>query len=278
MNEIPILVDDEDVLIVNKPSGIAMHDCANTANIANTQSTGTAENISAGEGADACGLNNIGSKIDSKIDTHAFGIVTLLREQTGYSQLHLCHRLDTGTSGCLCLAKYAQTAALIGDAFASRQVSKYYLAISADKPKKKQGSIVGDMKNRRGGQFMLLKSKDNPAVTQFFSQSAKPGYRGFIVKPLTGKTHQIRVALKSVGAAILGDTLYSGAPSDRLHLHAGWLRIPLPSRTISVKAPILSGDLFTDSEVKRWLTELPEPDTFNWPAIAPSLLQLVSKT
>ena len=125
MNEIPILVDDEDVLIVNKPSGIAMHDCANTANIANTQSTGTAENISAGEGADACGLNNIGSKIDSKIDTHAFGIVTLLREQTGYSQLHLCHRLDTGTSGCLCLAKYAQTAALIGDAFASRQVSKY---------------------------------------------------------------------------------------------------------------------------------------------------------
>jgi tRNA pseudouridine32 synthase/23S rRNA pseudouridine746 synthase len=278
VNEIPILVDDEDVLIVNKPSGIAMHDNANTANIANTQNTEAGENISASEGADAFGVNNTASKMGGKIAPHSLGIVSLLREQTGYSQLHLCHRLDTGTSGCLCLARNAQTAALIGDAFATRQVSKYYLAISADKPKKKQGTIVGDMKNRRGGQFMLLKSKDNPAVTQFYSQSAKPGYRGFIVKPLTGKTHQIRVALKSVGAAILGDTLYSGAPSDRLHLHAGWLRIPLPSRTISVKAPILSGDLFTDSEVKRWLTELPEPDTFNWPAIAPSLLQLVSKT
>ncbi|WP_218395457.1 pseudouridine synthase [Alteromonas lipotrueae] len=266
MSEIPILVDDNDVLIVNKPSGIAMHDNANTTNI---ESTGTGENIKTGGSADSGYISNI--------DTHALGIVSLLREQTGFSQLHLCHRLDTGTSGCLCLAKNTQTAALIGEAFASRRVSKYYLAISADKPKKKQGTIVGDMKNRRGGQFMLLKSKDNPAVTQFFSQSAKPGYRGFIVKPLTGKTHQIRVALKSMGAAILGDTLYSGAPSDRLHLHAGWLRIPLPSRTILVKAPILSGDLFTDSEVSNWLTELPEPDSFNWPVIAPSLLQLVSK-
>ncbi|WOI36524.1 pseudouridine synthase [Alteromonas sp. CI.11.F.A3] len=276
MNEIPILVDDNDVLIVNKPSGIAMHDSANIADTAKTEnakSTGAGKNIRTGESADSGSLRNI----DSNIDTHTLGIVSLLRKQTGYSQLHLCHRLDTGTSGCLCLAKNAQTAALIGDSFETRQVSKYYLAISADKPKKKQGTIVGDMKNRRGGQFMLLKSKDNPAVTQFFSQSAKPGYRGFIVKPLTGKTHQIRVALKSVGAAILGDTLYSGAPSDRLHLHAGWLSIPLPSRTISVKAPILEGDLFTDSEVATWLAELPEPDTFNWPEIAPSLLQLVSK-
>lgn len=206
------------------------------------------------------------------------GIVSLLREQTGCKQLYLCHRLDTGTSGCLCLAKNAHTASLIGDAFASRQVSKYYLAISADKPKKKQGTIVGDMKNRRGGQFMLLKSKDNPAITQFFSQSAKPGYRGFIVKPHTGKTHQIRVALKSVGAAILGDPLYGGKSSVRLHLHAGWLSIPLPTRTVSVKASILDGNWFTDSDLVSWLTNLPEPDTFNWPALAPSLLQLVDKT
>ncbi|MDP2537764.1 pseudouridine synthase [Alteromonas stellipolaris] len=269
MNEIPILVDDNDVLIVNKPSGIAMHDSANTQN---AKSTG--KSIRTSESADSANTSNI----DNNVDTHTLGIVSRLREQTGYNQLYLCHRLDTGTSGCLCLAKNAHTAALIGDAFATRQVSKYYLAISADKPKKKQGTIVGDMKNRRGGQFMLLKSKENPAVTQFFSQSAKPGCRGFIVKPLTGKTHQIRVALKSVGAAIHGDTLYSGKPSDRLHLHAGWLSIPLPSRTILVKAPILEGDLFTDSEVATWLAELPEPDTFNWPDVAPSLLRLVSKT
>jgi len=205
------------------------------------------------------------------------GIVSLLRKQTGYHQLHLCHRLDTGTSGCLCLAKNAHTAAIIGNAFASRQVSKYYLAISVDKPKKKQGTIIGDMKNRRGGQFMLLKSKDNPAVTQFFSQSAKPGIRGFIVKPYTGKTHQIRVALKSIGAAILGDTLYGGAKSDRLHLHAGWLTIPFPERTITAYAPVSEGELFTDDEITQWVTNLPEPSSLTWPAIAPSLARQINK-
>ncbi|WP_372619852.1 pseudouridine synthase, partial [Alteromonas stellipolaris] len=99
MNEIPILVDDNDVLIVNKPSGIAMHDSANTQN---AKSTG--KNIRTSESADSANTRNI--------DTHTLGIVSRLREQTGYNQLHLCHRLDTGTSGCLCLAKNAHTAAL----------------------------------------------------------------------------------------------------------------------------------------------------------------------
>ncbi len=46
------------------------------------------------------------------------------------------------------------------------------------------------------------------------------GRRAFLVKPFTGKTHQVRVALKSVSAAILGDELYQGTAADRLYLHA----------------------------------------------------------
>ena len=236
---IPILIDDNDVLIVNKPSGIGVHDGA---------------------------LNGQPVK----------GIVTLLREQTGYDALHLCHRLDTGTSGCLCLAKNASVAASIGDAFASRQVTKYYLAISDAKPKKKQGTIIGDMKNRRNGQHILTKSRENPAITQFYSQSAKPGFRGFIVKPYTGKTHQIRVALKSLGAPILGDSLYGGTPSDRLHLHAWKLNIPLPDRTLSLTAPITQGQIFSDQKVTQWLNALPNPELTDWPEISPSLLSKVS--
>lgn len=238
---IPIIIDDNDVLIVNKPSGIDVHD-----SVVNGQ--------------------------------QIKGIVSILRQQTGYRSLHLCHRLDLGTSGCLCLAKNSQTAAIIGDAFASRHVTKYYLAISKHKPKKKQGTIIGDMKNRRGGQYILMKTSANPAITQFFSQSAKPGFRGFIVKPLTGKTHQIRVALKSLGAPILGDTLYGGAPSDRLHLHAWKLNIPLPNRTLSLTAPMLNGHMFNDSDITQWLDNLPSPDSFEWPEVSPFLLSKVSIT
>lgn len=233
MLAIPILYEDDALLIVNKPSGVAMHD----SNTASNQ-----------------------------------GIVTLLKQQSGLRQLHLCHRLDTGTSGCLCLAKDARTAALVGEAFSSRTVSKFYLALSADKPKKKQGSIIGDMKNRRAGQFMLLKETHNPAVTQFFSYSAKPGIRGFIVKPYTGKTHQIRVALKSVGAAILGDTLYGGKPANRLHLHAWSLTLPLPHNPVSVTAPVSDGEYFVDEAVASWVSNLPEPTLLPWPSVAPHLL------
>jgi len=231
---IPILTDDKDVLIVNKPSGIAVHD----------------------------------GVVDGKT---LKGVVTLLREQTNYKLLHLCHRLDAGTSGCLCLAKNAHTAAIIGEAFASRQVGKYYLAISSNKPKKKQGSIIGDMKNRRGGQYILTKSYENPAITQFVSHSAKPGFRGFIIKPHTGKTHQIRVALKSIGAPIVGDNLYGGTPSDRLHLHAWKLTIPLPNRQLSFTASISNGQLFCDNQVKQWLDTLPSPETIKWPALSTML-------
>lgn len=230
---IPILYDDNQVLIVNKPAGLAMHD------------SDAADNL---------------------------GIVSLLRQQTGLTQLHLCHRLDTGTSGCLCLAKDAHTAALIGEAFAHRTVTKFYLALSGDKPKKKQGSVIGDMKNRRGGQHMLLKSKEHPAITQFFSYSAKPGIRGFLVKPYTGKTHQIRVALKSVGAPILGDALYGGKPAERLHLHAWSLTLPMQNNPISVTASTLTGGYFNDEDIQAWVAKLPSPTSLPWPTVASHLV------
>ena len=242
MQPIPVLFENTDLIIVNKPIGIAMHDATNEADVR--------ENIAE---------NGEPKKID--------GIVTRLKKQLAVTELHLCHRLDTGTSGCLCLAKNAAVAGEIGELFSSRRVSKYYLALSSQKPKKKQGTIMGDMKNRRGGQRILLKTSENPAITQFFSSAAKPGTRGFIVKPHSGKTHQIRVALKSIGAPILGDTLYGGEASDRLYLHAWHLQLPLSSGELAVTAPFDKGEVINEDDVQAWYNGLNAPETYPWPSL-----------
>ncbi|HAG40164.1 MAG TPA: RNA pseudouridine synthase, partial [Pseudoalteromonas sp.] len=104
--------------------------------------------------------------------------------------------------------------------FTEHAINKFYLAISNAKPKKKQGWIKGDMAKSRRGMFKLLPTLQNPAITRFYSFSYKPGFRAYILKPYSGKTHQLRVALKSLGAPILGDTLYSGSAAERAYLHA----------------------------------------------------------
>ncbi|MGR5205379.1 TIGR01621 family pseudouridine synthase [Vibrio sp. PNB23_22_7] len=152
------------------------------------------------------------------------GDTMLLQEvakQSGDEQLYLVHRLDKMTSGILLLARNAKAASALSQAFAQRKVEKYYLAISSKKPKKKQGLVVGDMERSRRSSWKLVNSKQNPAITQFFSLAAEPGERLFLCKPHTGKTHQIRVALKSVGSGIVGDAIYNaGNEADRGYLHA----------------------------------------------------------
>ena len=274
MHAIPILFENDDIIIVNKPSGIGMHNAADSHRFKsptneNTASRSTSSTALENRDPESLGEEDWGPEGWGTEDwgSENWGIVTMLKAQLNRTELYLCHRLDTGTSGCLCLAKSPQAAAEVGELFTSRQVVKFYLALSQHKPKKKQGSIIGDMKNRRGGQRILLKSTEKPAITQFFSHAAKPGTRGFVVKPYSGQTHQIRVALKSVGAPILGDELYGGASADRLHLHAWQLHLPFSTGTISVTAEVHDGEGFTHNLVKQWLSSLPEPTRYQWPTI-----------
>ncbi|MDE1219542.1 TIGR01621 family pseudouridine synthase [Vibrio aestuarianus] len=144
---------------------------------------------------------------------------------SGDQQLYLVHRLDKMTSGILLLARTQQAASILSQAFADREVEKYYLALGSNKPKKKQGLISGDMERSRRSAWKLMNTYNNPAITQFFSLTAEPSERLFLCKPLTGKTHQIRVALKSIGSAIVGDPIYNGSNvADRGYLHAFALR------------------------------------------------------
>ncbi|CAM3980356.1 TIGR01621 family pseudouridine synthase [Pseudoalteromonas byunsanensis] len=151
------------------------------------------------------------------------GFVVQLEQQLGI-KLYAVHRLDKVTSGLLILAKTSASANKLSELFANRAIDKAYLALVTDKPKKKQGWIKGDMSKARRGAYKLLKSSENPAITRFYSMSVESGLRACILKPFTGKTHQLRVALKSLSAPILGDELYGGVVSDRVYLHAYALR------------------------------------------------------
>lgn len=169
-------------------------------------------------------LKNAGINFHSE---ESAGFVVQVSEQTGIS-LFPVHRLDKMTSGLVIFAKNSEVAALFGKMFENREVEKYYLAISMRKPKKKQGWVKGDMASARRGDYKLLITMENPAITQFISCSLRTHERFFLIKPHTGKTHQIRVALKSLGSPIAGDDRYAQADEarkeERGYLHAYALR------------------------------------------------------
>lgn len=162
-------------------------------------------------------------------------------------KLYPVHRLDKITSGLLILARNLAAANWFQMAFEQREIQKYYIALAA-KPKKKQGSIVGDMKKMRDSKWKLLQSKVNPAITRFISFTLPMinnlSLRLFLVKPKTGRTHQIRVALKSLAAPILGDGLYGGLTSDRGYLHAYALMFNYNNELIQIEHFPSEGEYF----------------------------------
>ena len=177
-------------------------------------------------------------------DQSEIGLTTLLAEQLDVPQVWLVHRLDKVTSGLLILALNAESAAEFFRLFSEHHVQKTYLALSNQKPKKKQGLIIGDMQKVRNGAWKLCQSKENPAITRFESVSCEPNLRLFILKPQTGKTHQLRVAMKSLGSPILGDALYGKKTEniDRTYLHAARLQFEFKGQAFDVFIPPKEGE------------------------------------
>lgn len=197
------------------------------------------------------------------------GICTILKKELGH-MIFPVHRLDKVTSGLLLFAKSSEYAAKLAKLFESHQIQKYYLAIIDSKPKKKQGLVKGDMERSRRSTWRLTKSLKSPAVTQFFTQSIGKGKRLVILKPHTGKTHQLRVALNSLGSPVCGDPLYQSAEAwryDRTYLHAFKLQFELDGNAFSFTATKMDGDLFQDAECQTALQAYAEPENLPWPVI-----------
>ena len=198
-------------------------------------------------------------------DQSEIGLTTLLAEQLDVPQVWLVHRLDKVTSGLLILALNAESAAEFFRLFSEHHVQKTYLALSNQKPKKKQGLIVGDMQKARNGAWKLCQSKENPAITRFESVSCEPNLRLFILKPQTGKTHQLRVAMKSLGSPILGDALYGKNTEniDRTYLHAARLQFEFKGKAFDVFTPPKGGEWWhrdaVQSQIQKFGSASAEP-------------------
>ncbi|MGS2716539.1 TIGR01621 family pseudouridine synthase [Eionea flava] len=218
------------------------------------------------------------------------GLIVRLKQDLQLDQLFPVHRLDKVTSGLLLCAKTRAAASELSQLFEQRDIEKYYLALGDKKPKKKQGLISGDMEASRRGAWKLCTTQHKPAVTQFFSYHLPngasrslpaSGLRLFLLKPKTGKTHQLRVALKSIGSPIVGDRLY-GHPlvvdhqeddvkgGAAIYLHAFVLRFSLQDRSFEYvdiphhwnNTPIYHGDVLGQvlSELgidRPWLLQWP---------------------
>jgi len=183
-------------------------------------------------------------------------LIERLRKDFDNPALNLVHRLDTGTSGLVLIAKNASANRQLAQLFAERAVCKRYLAISQLKPSKKQGWVIGDMVKVRDGNWILKHSRDNPAKTYFISAALKPNCRLFVLAPQTGKTHQLRVALRSQHAAILGDERYGNGAADRLYLHSWQLRFHFQGQDYEYLVWPTSGDLFQDAALMSLALEL----------------------
>lgn len=205
----------------------------------------------------------MGISVQNELD--ADGILPLITAQQSVAKYWLAHRLDKVTSGLLILAKHAEAASTLGKLFEARQIEKYYVALGTAKPKKKQGMVHGAMKKIRDGKWALNKDGAAVATTQFFSKSVSPGIRLYLLKPLTGKTHQLRVMMKSLGSPILGDSLYKGMEQDRTYLHAYCLRFTYQEQEISLCCPPNMGELFLAPSFQIALQDYVQPWLQNWP-------------
>lgn len=218
---IPVLFENKELLIIDKPAGIAHHN-----------------------------------------DDDALGIVNQLRlQQEAFTQrkpnsnnattrIYGIHRLDRVTSGILVLAKDRSVAQDLARAFSNHTIVKYYTGLSNHKAKKKQGWVTGYMERSRRKSWKLLPSSNKNAAVNHSGQFAKtrfftaslgdvterpnektcPPRTLVLFQPLTGKTHQIRVAAKSLGLALTGDPIYRDGtslhPEQRTCLHATAIYIP----------------------------------------------------
>lgn len=216
-------------------------------------------------------------------DDHAEGIVSRVKSAYPQELLFPVHRLDKMTSGLLVFARSQQVNSLLSQKLADKKVEKYYLALSRQKPRKKQGSIIGDMQKGRRGSYLLLRENKHPAITRFFARSLIAGNERrwfFVLKPETGKTHQLRVALKSISSPVLGDARYENMCDqthvDRGYLHAYKMRFDLFDKRYELCDPDFSGDMFSlnNPDTQLALSELLTPEKLTWPKGA---FRMVSK-
>jgi len=152
------------------------------------------------------------------------------------------HRLDQDTSGCLLLARSPKARSLLQKAFETRQVEKHYLAVVDGVIVEAEGRIdlpLGKRSSAEAGWRMVADPKGDQAITHWRRISVREGRTLVEFRPVTGRTHQLRVhAREAFGRGIVGDRVY-GVPGGPMLLHASRLVVPREKKAaIDVGAPL----------------------------------------
>jgi 23S rRNA pseudouridine1911/1915/1917 synthase len=207
-----ILYEDSDVVVVDKPAGMVVH-------------------AGAGHGR--------GTLVNALL--HHFGSLSSVN---GDLRPGIVHRLDRDTSGVLVVARTDRAHQALAAQFHDRQVEKIYLAVVHGKMKQPQGRITTAIARdpMRRTRMTARLASGRAAFTEYRVIEAWPGFSFLEVKIKTGRTHQIRVHLSSIGHAVVGDRVY-GAPAaltglpalNRFFLHAHILSFTSPSKNESLR-------------------------------------------
>lgn len=211
-----ILFEDADVMVLNKPAGLA---------------------VQGGSG----------------LSRHVDGMLETMRDAKG-QRPRLVHRLDRETSGCLLIAKTRFAASALTGSFRHRSARKIYWALVAGVPKPKQGRISTYLAKDESEEDSIMRvaahgdEGASHAVTYYAVVEASAQKLAWVsLKPVTGRTHQLRAHMAHIDHAIVGDPKYfnkenwqlPGGIQKRLHLLARRIVIPHPrGGFIDVTAPL----------------------------------------
>jgi tRNA pseudouridine32 synthase/23S rRNA pseudouridine746 synthase len=164
-----------------------------------------------------------------------------LRVAAAYPGARIVHRLDRDTSGVIIMARDADAHRELSRQFHDREVRKTYIAIVAGAIEQDSGVIDlpmrKDMNPANAPRQVIDLAEGRPAVTQWWVRERLPDRTRVLLKPITGRSHQLRLHMKHIGHPILGDDLYAPqaivAMSDRLLLHAQSLTIIHPQTNVA---------------------------------------------
>ena len=209
-----VIHKDDDVIVLNKPSGIAVQ-----------------------------GGSGQARHIDGMLDALRFE-----KEE----KPRLVHRLDKDTSGILLLGRSANAAAKLAEAFASREAKKVYWALVYGKPKLLSGKIdapLAKMSGEKGGEQMRVDFENGQKAQTLYHviDSLAKKVSWLEMMPLSGRTHQLRVHCLTLNTPIVGDGKYMDKTREnmglqdehKLHLHARAIKIPHPRKgTLEIFAKI----------------------------------------
>lgn len=200
--DLPVLYEDDNVMVIDKPSGVISHargrywDEASVASFVRSRVTNGQE----------------------------------WSEETGLpTRTGIVHRLDRATSGVMICAKNPETLKFLQKQFGDRTVRKTYCAIISGHLEPKEAVI--DMPIERNPKLpstFRVGPNGKPSVTSYQVLKSSEKYDLVELTPKTGRTHQLRVHLKKMAHPIVGDVLYGGEVAERLCLHAASLTIVLP--------------------------------------------------